>query len=178
MKNFTRILGAILAILMSSFFLGCERADSDEVADAIGTETPPIAGSLVLNEVVAKAADDGPDWVELYNRGEEELSLDGYGLQDDKDDNLFLFPEGLTLAPGEYLVIEGKNSAEDIHFPFGFGSDEAVRLIDVDGTLVDILDWEEGEAPVGQSYGRYPDGGEDMGTLESATYGTSNAPIN
>ena len=96
MKNFTGILGAILAILMSSFFLGCERADSDEVADAIGTETPD-SRFLVLNEVVAKAADDGPDWVELYNRGEEELSLDGYGLQDDKDDNLFLFPEGPRL---------------------------------------------------------------------------------
>jgi hypothetical protein len=57
------------------------------------------------------------------------------------------------------------------------GSDEAVRLLDADGAIADMLDWEEGEAPIGQSYGRYADGGVDVGTLEYATYGSENAPL-
>jgi len=166
----------ILAMSLALVLGACERADSDDESAATGDQVTPT-GPVVINEVVAKAADGGADWVELYNRGESDVSLDGYGLQDDKDDNLFLFPQGLTISPGEFLIVEGKNSTEELFFSFGLGSDEAVRLLDGEGAIVDMLDWEDGEAPVGQSYGRYPDGGTDVGTLEFATYGAANGPF-
>ena len=167
----------ILAFSLSMTLLGCGGQDSDDTSDTTGAGIAPATGPIVINEVVAKAADDGADWVELYNRGDIEVSLDGYALQDDKDDNLFLLPADLTILPGDFLVIEGKSSANEVLFPFGLGSDEAVRLLGDDGTIIDMLDWEDGEAPKGQSYGRYPDGGSDIGTLEFTTYGAANAPL-
>ena len=141
--------------------------------DSVGT----VIGSLVINEVVAKGADGAPDWIELYNGTGQEVSLDGYAIQDDNDDNFFQIPSGISIPSGAYYVIEGKDSANDILLPFGIGGDDAIRLIGPDGEMMDMLDWEEGEAPEGQSYGRYPDGGAEVGTLQYPSYGATNTPF-
>ncbi|MDZ7376755.1 MAG: lamin tail domain-containing protein, partial [candidate division KSB1 bacterium] len=46
--------------------------------------------SLVINEVMASNGatirdEDGdtPDWIELYNRGQQPIDLNGFGLSDD-----------------------------------------------------------------------------------------------
>ncbi|KKK58201.1 hypothetical protein LCGC14_3046820, partial [marine sediment metagenome] len=42
------------------------------------------------------------EWIELYNRGAEPITLDGWTIQDAVD---FTFPGGTSLAPGEFLVV-------------------------------------------------------------------------
>ena len=173
------VMGNWKILMFSSLLIlgACEQGDDAPDSTSEENNLPVPIGPLVINEVVAKATDGGPDWVELYNRGDADISLDGFTLKDDKEDNVFVFPDSLTISPGEFFVIEGKNSADTVFFPFGLSSDEAVRLIGADGALVDKLDWNDEEAPEGQSYGRYPDGGDVVGTLEFPTYGTSNAPL-
>ena len=58
------------------------------------------------------------------------------------------------------------------YVPFKLGSDDSVSLFQEDD-LIDKLDWADGEALIGYSYGRYPDGSENTQTL-SPTPGYEN----
>lgn len=50
--------------------------------------------------------DDYSDWIELYNDGAAAVSLDGYYLTDDLTaPTKWSFPTGLSVGPGEYLVV-------------------------------------------------------------------------
>jgi len=67
--------------------------------------------SVRINEVAASNSifldEDGdtPDWIELYNYGSEEISLNNWGLTDVLDDNNpWTFPD-ITIASDEYLLI-------------------------------------------------------------------------
>ena len=134
-------------------------------------------GLVVINEIVAKASDDGADWVELYNPSETVVDLGAFRIEDEDEENVYLIPEGVVLEPGEFLVVEGKNSEEDLAFSFGLGAGDQVKVYDNNGALVDEVSWSNGDAPVGRSLGRYPDGGEDWGMLEEPTYEGPNAPF-
>lgn len=70
------------------------------------------AGDVVLNEVMAvnqtSALNGGkyPDWVELYNPGDQGIDLGGYGLSDDpKIPAKYTFATGTILAAKGYLVV-------------------------------------------------------------------------
>ena len=68
--------------------------------------------SVRINEVAASNSifldEDGdtPDWIELYNYGADEISLNNWGLTDILDDNNpWTFPD-ITIDADEYLIIE------------------------------------------------------------------------
>lgn len=71
-----------------------------------------VAQSIAINEVMASNSmtitdqdGDYEDWVELYNYGTEDVSLEGFGLSDDYDNPFrWVFPS-VSMAPGEYLLI-------------------------------------------------------------------------
>lgn len=54
------------------------------------------------------------------------------------------------------------------------GADDAVFLYAPDGALIDAADWEVDEAPIGRSYGRFPDGTGPFFTLDLPTPGEPN----
>ena len=67
--------------------------------------------SVRINEVSASNSifldEDGdtPDWIELYNYGSEEISLNNWSLTDIFDDNNpWTFPD-ITIDADEYLLI-------------------------------------------------------------------------
>ena len=45
-----------------------------------------------------------------------------------------------------------------------------------DGTLVAMVDWDEGDSGEGQSYARIPDGSGEFQTVGNPTPGTANQP--
>ncbi|MFO8000087.1 MAG: CotH kinase family protein [Marinilabilia sp.] len=71
---------------------------------------------VIINEIMASNSDtfsdaegDYPDWVELYNRGNEPVNLEGWGLSDDEDELFrWIFPD-VTIEPGEYLIVWASN---------------------------------------------------------------------
>jgi hypothetical protein len=64
-----------------------------------------------INEVVSSNSEyfdedgDSPDWIELYNYGSQEVSINGWSLSDDTTNlNKWIIPD-ITLAPNEYLFL-------------------------------------------------------------------------
>jgi len=140
--------------------------DTAAAEDATPDATTAAPAGVVVNEIVAKAADGGADWIELFNRGAVPVSLGGYRLEDDGGHS-WTFPARTFIDAGEHLVWT------EADFAFGLGKADGVALLDDEGRVVDAVAWEDGDAPGGQSYGRTPDGTDDFATL-APTPGAAN----
>jgi len=177
-------VGALVSALM-----GCSGADRGNAAagasdrwarDArvpaggdLDADAAPIARAapVVINEVVADSPEG--DAVELLNLSDAPVDLSGYFVTDDPDaaPQRALLPVGTIIGPRAYLTL----AVGAATLGFGLGSDEAFALSAPDGRRVDLADWSEGEAPMGRSWGRTPDGIGGFATLSQATLGGPNA---
>jgi hypothetical protein len=137
---------------------------------------------LFINEFMADngitvAGPDGnsPDWIEIFNAGNETIDLTGMYLTDDlTDPTCWQFPEGTTIGPKEYLIVWADRDGGEIYASFGLNANgEEIGLFDSDGeTLIDSVQFVKQIQDV--SYGRIPDGGSSWNYLLSATPGFSN----
>jgi len=116
------------------------------------------ASDVLINEVLASGS---PDWVELYNLSEVAIDLTGYGLSDDLATPFKATLSDLTLPARGYLVV----LVSDETLGFKLGGDELATLTSPEGLLIDLVDWDEGDAPEGMTWGRSPDGGDAWATL-------------
>ena len=139
-------------------------AESGERAADIG---------LVINEVAAKG--DPLDWFELYNRSSDPIGLFAMLVADDLTDagKRVAFPPGTEIRPGEYLRFD---LDKDGWPGFALGGDEELGIWLLDGTLVAMVDWDEGDSGEGESYARVPDATGDFQTVGSPTPGAANQP--
>ncbi|MCA9516266.1 MAG: lamin tail domain-containing protein, partial [Myxococcales bacterium] len=132
-------------------------------------DTAPPSGGVVVNEVIAAALDGGDDRVELMNRDlTAAADVSGWSLGDDGG-HTWVIPPGTTIPAGGLLVFAESD------FGFGLGESDAVYLTDAAGAEVDVADWERGEASLGWSFGRLPDGLGAPRTLNTPTPGAPNA---
>lgn len=143
-----------------------------DVTGEFGVTTTPTKGAandcsptILINEVESSGGDPG-DWVELFNGGLNTTDLSGWELRDNDDTHSYVIPDGTTIAPGAYLVLE------EAAFDFGLGGADSARLFDGAGTLVDTHEW---AAHAETTYGRCPNGGGDFTTTAAASKGTANA---
>ncbi|MDQ1204378.1 lamin tail domain-containing protein [Microbacterium sp. SORGH_AS_0862] len=95
--------------------------------------------SIRINEVESDGGTPG-DWIEFFNAGSTAVELDGWSVKDNKDENVWVIPTGTSLAPGAFLVIDELKGGAG-QFDFGLGKDDAVRLFDATGALVDERAW-------------------------------------
>tara|TARA_R110002167_G_scaffold30424_7_gene100621 strand:+ start:16598 stop:18703 length:2106 start_codon:yes stop_codon:yes gene_type:complete len=154
----------------------------EEFADVVSADGFGISNgkALRISEAVAKDADGGPDWFELYASGLVPVLLSDYQVRDGADDRELITLPAVTLNPGEYIVIfatEGEVPVGQYSVPFKLSSNDRVQLY-LAGEILDDLDWDDGEAPQGYSFGRYP-GPQSAGRLLLPTPGNMNkaAPI-
>ena len=108
-----------------------------------------LAAQPIISEFMASndgTLEDGdgstPDWIELYNHGDQSVDLENYRLTDDPADlNKWLFPS-VDLEPGEFLVVfaSGDNtpdSAGNLHTNFQLSaSGEYVALVSPGGAVL------------------------------------------
>ena len=131
---------------------------------------------LVITEALAKDADGGPDWFELYASGTEAVPLNLYQIKDGNEDHEPFTLPNVLLPAGEYLRITASDAEEysndPYSVPFKLGSNDRVQLYK-NGVLVNELDWDSGQAPEGYTFGRYP-GPYSNGMLLIPTPGASN----
>lgn len=168
-------------LFATSLLVGCTGSDEDNkstsIDSSLNTDTSETITTteLIINEVVASAVDDGNDWIELYAL-EDISSLAIYSLVDDDTEHQPQYLPDIALAAGEFLVIQAIDETDgpidDYYVSFKLGGDDAVTLFKND-EQVDLLDWQEGDAPQGASYGLYNDGTGTAQTL-TPTYGTPN----
>lgn len=107
-----------------------------------------LRAELVISEFLARndsglADEDGEfsDWVEIWNSGEVELDLGGYGLSDDPARPMrWTFPTGATVSGGGYLVVFASDKdrlGSELHTDFKLDGDGGyVGLTDSVGTVV------------------------------------------
>jgi spore coat protein CotH len=110
-------------------------------------------GPLVINEVVASAADDGRDWFELYNNGSDNINLSDYQVIDESDDIDPVTLPGVELMPGEYITIYAVDEdPSDYYVPFKLGTNDELSLM-LNDEVVDYIEWDESDVVTGFSYG-------------------------
>jgi CotH kinase protein/Chitobiase/beta-hexosaminidase C-terminal domain/Lamin Tail Domain len=108
------------------------------------------ASMLRITEFLASNTDglrdaegDRPDWIEIFNSGNQAVDLSGMYLTDD-DDNFreWQFPDDVSIPAGGYRLIFASNkdtvlAGGEIHTDFALSADgEFLALVDTDGTTI------------------------------------------
>jgi len=115
------------------------------------------AARLVINEINYHGPDTGDpgDWIEVYNPTPTMVDVSGWILRDGDDGHSFVLPEESAVDSDAYLVFcenlptfrsvfpDVENVFGDLGFGFS-GNGEAVRLYDLDGHLIDRVDYDDG----------------------------------
>ncbi|MCK8105295.1 CotH kinase family protein [Pseudoalteromonas sp. 2CM41L] len=158
-------------IASTTFLYGCGGTEqtTDSSTEQTDSSSTTTSTGLVINEIVASPSDTTYDWIELYAT-EDIADLSVFSLVDDNADREPQALPAVALSQGEFIVIQAIDETDTppdngYYVTFKLGSDDAVTLYE-DGTAVSVLDWEEGEAAEGFSYGLYTDG---TGTAQTLT---------
>lgn len=143
--------------------------DEEEITDEVSFKR----NGVVINEFLPnpKGDDDGDkpagEWVELYNRGEDDVDVDGWVLYDANDDHSIIIAsdnidaDSTVIKPKKFLVIYRDGDSD---FALNNSGGDKVRLYDgkisAGGGLVDSYGYES-KAPEGKSFARIPDGSDN-----------------
>ncbi|MCF4007874.1 CotH kinase family protein [Rheinheimera sp. UJ63] len=164
--------------LISLLLFGCGGGSDVDTSVAVAPTTPvsQTTGDLRINEIVAAAVNDGADWFELYATADI-ADLSQYSIVDDNTSHSAQTLPAIALKAGEFVVIQAIDETDtpaegQYYVTFKLGSDDALTLFK-QGVQVDQLDWQEGEAAQGYSFGLYTDGSDNAQTL-SPTPGAAN----
>ena len=122
---------------------------SAQTGGSPGAANPEVPPAVVrLNEIMAenvsavKNGDAYPDWIELHNGGDSAVNLAGWSLSDDADPRKYVFPPGVNLLAGGYLVVwaDDLTDAPGLHAGFALGrTGETVLLFDSQTNRVDAI---------------------------------------
>ena len=105
------------------------------------------AGSVYISEVMANPVNEKYDWIELYNSGDSDVNLTGYGISNRlSHPRRWQFPQDTILPAHEYTAIfltgpGGGKTGGFMAAPFALGADGGYTLCfcDPEGTLLDQL---------------------------------------
>jgi len=163
MKNLL-FLVLILTLLGTAFSFSQEIVINEFQASNASTVSDPDFGAY-------------SDWIELYNTTDQAVDLEGWYLTDNLEDTVqWIFPGGVSLDPGAFLVIwaDGADlvqTAPHVNFKLSI-TGEAIGLFDESKTLVDFIVF--GKQIEDISLGRQPDGGAEWHFFNIPTPGTTN----
>jgi len=140
------------------------------------------AQNIVINEVVSSNKEtildedgDASDWIEIYNRGSEKISISGFYISDDPNDTKKWRIENADVNSKEYLLIfasDKDKQTPNLHANFKISADgETILLSDSSGNFIDVVDVPKLTADI--SYGRIKDG-EEGWDLQTASPGKTN----
>jgi len=144
-----------------------------------------IKYELFINEIMTNNRssirdDEGDfeDWIEVYNKGDIAIDLNGFGLSNDpKQPFLWTFPNTI-IEPKSFCIvwISGKNKSNSdnpLHTSFKFSSkDKVIMLTAPNNNWSDIFVLEPIEENI--SYGRRSDGTSELYGFDEGTPGKSN----
>ncbi len=127
-----------------------------------------IPGSLTIafNEINATG---NPDWIELYNYGEEDVDIQGFVVYD-RVEAKYTLPGGYIMEPGDFLILICDDQGTGLNMPFKLTSEgETVTIEDGNGQVLDRVTFPALDK--GQTYARFPDG---TGVWEITGFETEN----
>lgn len=160
--------------------LNCEDPpDTDDPTDSGDPGDCALADGITINEVLPDpdGADDGNEFIELYNAGTEQVSIDGWLIEYGTSSfSKSVELKGTITAGGWFLLGEANVSAAQTA-SLGLGnagsSGDALRLVDCDGTVMDTVvygpdnsdGWVDDSGAEATSLADKPGGGESLHRL-------------
>lgn len=142
---------------------------------------------LHINEVFPDGTKDAtdPDWVEIYNESEIQVDLAGYFFYDQGIKTSLGTPSAkakrvlgsIIIPPKGFVVIPTEYNGETVTFGLSTTGD-AMYLENPNEMLVASLDFNTITTTGKKSYGRKPDGSNNLTLFNTATKGTSNNDAN
>lgn len=154
MNNRHRILLFILAFL----FLTPHISKSRQVYAAV-----------VINEVLPKPSDDQSEWIELYNSGNDSVSLNTWKLENTSDGGKSYILNASWIIPGKGFLLLSK-SQTGINLSI---EGDTVKLVDNNGTVADSQSY-PGTLGFNTSIGRSTDGAGVWTSCSEATPAAGN----
>ena len=147
--------------------------------------TPGSAGAgpnndVVVNEVLSNTNAPTVDAIELHNTTTADIDLSGWFLSDSNDDyKKFRIPDGTVIPAGEYLVFDESHfNAGGVGFALDGSRGDDVWLVKaaLDSRLLAFADSVHFDAaPVGESFGRWPNATGGLYPMSAPTLGTVNS---
>jgi hypothetical protein len=128
------------------------------------TEDIPTVGEVVINELLAHAHDEAPDWIELYNTTDHTIDVGGWFLSDSETAPMkYEIAEGTMIGPHGYAVFYenlhfGNPADPGCHEPFALSENgETLFLNSGRGGFLTEYDTQEafGASQTGVAFGRY-----------------------
>jgi CotH kinase protein/Lamin Tail Domain/Chitobiase/beta-hexosaminidase C-terminal domain/Secretion system C-terminal sorting domain len=118
----------------------------------------PLPSTLVINEINYNSAENfnPQDWIEIYYDGNNNLDISGWLFKDERDTNVFVFPQSTILSADQYYVLCRDTSAFKSFFPdvenifgnFNFGldgSNDQIRLFNSENKLIDSVSYNDSD---------------------------------
>lgn len=146
----------IFLILLSTLYVSCSKEDETTV------EIDVVINELMPSNSTTATDQDGEydDWLELYNKSDEEADLSGYFMTDNENNlTRWRFPEGTVIARHAYLIVwaDGDLTQEGLHTDFKLSADgEELLLVTPD---IKIAEKVEFGPQIGEtSFARNPNG--------------------
>ncbi len=146
----------------------------------------PQQNTIFINEVLASnssvlADEDGDftDWIEIYNAGETDVNLSGYGITDETWlPYKWIFPDTIIEAQSFIILFaSGKDrysSGYELHLNFSINTtSEQISLSNPQGQIIDNIIIQN--LPTDVSYGRYPDGQANWYYFDQPTPNSENS---
>ncbi|RLD90284.1 MAG: hypothetical protein DRJ09_04680 [Bacteroidetes bacterium] len=156
----------------------------------IGIQT--ASAQLYINEFMASndaafagPQGDFPDWIEIYNAGDDAVDLSGYYMADDLADPDAMYaipstyPDSVTVPAHGYILFYANKGQESSVLNLNFklsGGGEQVGLWNSSQEVLDSITY--GDQTTDISYGRYPDGGDNWEFMPTFTPGETNVANN
>lgn len=143
------LVGGLVFLLMGCLYFINQRSE-------LKGQSGVIINEVVTNNLggLSDETGDYTDWIELYNKSDQMINLQGYGLSDDLDIPFkWTFPN-IEIPPYSFLLIRasGKEESSELHISFKLSANgEYLFLTDSTGTLKQSLSIPKLEK--NQSYG-------------------------
>ena len=146
---------------------GCGDEEPRAAADSVGAPQVSLVSINELmpgntkNTTIVDEYGEHDDWIELYNAGDRDASLEGYFITDDQTDPFRRSLPAQAVVPAKgFLILWADNTPSQgpLHLPFGLSkSGEGAWLCDADGTILNGTSYSAPPVP-DSSFARYPDG--------------------
>ncbi len=141
----------------------CSKDDAEPPVE----DTKPT--TIVFNEI---SSTGNPDWIELYNYGEEDVDIEGFVVFD-KEESKYTLPSGHKIGPGNFLILNCDDQGVGLNLPFKLTSQgEVITLQSPGGKTLDKVTFPPMDN--GQTYARFPDGEGAWEVTGFATKAASN----
>lgn len=112
---------------------------------------------VIINEIMPVPLNSQSEWIEIYNRSDQQVNLKGWLLADDKRDEIVLSDVNMMVEGGGYVVLGDINSVLPhipgnlVHrvaqFPILNNTTDQLNLSDPQGIVMDTMSYIESDLP-------------------------------